>query len=401
MRLDAISAVRIGQLFAVTLDQFYVFDRQFPRGLGAADGILAFRPNGPRWLLVFGEEADFPMARSSLGSRRRPALSVVNPRLPVRIFGEDAIRRAVPLDLALIDHLGAVLVQTACAAPAAAPARQAHASGGQVRAGARSISEQDCLVARLSSIHPPAPGAARSGVADPTCVLDSATGRVRAVLLDNGYLADLRMAAAGALAARALAVRGASRLGVVGSGRHALALAEAIAAAKLLDSITIWTSNPERATAAADRITVNTGVWVSVAGTARAPAIASDIVVVATTADEPSMGEATLRPGVLVIATGAGSPGQRQLDPQLLRRCDAYVADSFERSERSGTLHGMDRKTLRRAAELASVLAGLVPGRSADSDCIVADLSGVGLPDTAIVRLAMDRLSPEAETTVG
>src|SRR5207247_806505 len=52
-------------------------------------------------------------------------------------------------------------------------------------------------------------------------VFDSMTGFPRAVLLDNGYLTDLRTGAAGALAADLLANREVHRVGIVGVGTQA------------------------------------------------------------------------------------------------------------------------------------------------------------------------------------
>src|SRR3546814_7599300 len=52
-------------------------------------------------------------------------------------------------------------------------------------------------------------------------VLSAETGIVQAALLDNGYLTDLRTAAAGAVAARHLAPPGLRRAGVLGAGLQA------------------------------------------------------------------------------------------------------------------------------------------------------------------------------------
>ncbi len=49
-------------------------------------------------------------------------------------------------------------------------------------------------------------------------VLSARTGLTEAVLLDNGYLTAVRTAAAGAVAARWLAHKGAKRVAIVGAG---------------------------------------------------------------------------------------------------------------------------------------------------------------------------------------
>src|SRR5690606_3544095 len=52
-------------------------------------------------------------------------------------------------------------------------------------------------------------------------VLSATTGLVEAVLLDNGYLTDVRTAAAGAVAARHLAPQTVTTAGVIGTGVQA------------------------------------------------------------------------------------------------------------------------------------------------------------------------------------
>ncbi|MEQ9607141.1 MAG: ornithine cyclodeaminase family protein, partial [Kiloniellaceae bacterium] len=49
-------------------------------------------------------------------------------------------------------------------------------------------------------------------------VFSSKTGLVEAILLDNGYLTDLRTAAAGGVAADTLARQDATKIGIVGAG---------------------------------------------------------------------------------------------------------------------------------------------------------------------------------------
>lgn len=318
-------------------------------------------------------------------------------RPPVQVHDEAAIRRAVSLNRELIDHIGHVLAHAARHGFAMPPVMQVLAEGGQTCAKGAWIAGYDRFAVKLSSIYPPALGALQSEPNGLMCVLESATGRVRAVLLDNGYLTETRTAAAGALAARTLAAKGARRLGIVGSGKQALAQAEAIAATLVLDHITVWARDPGRAAAAAEQMTERTGLWVSVARSAEALAAASDIVVTATTAREPLLGADILRPGLLVIAMGSDTPGKRELDPALVRASDIYVADSFDQCERLGELQGMARADLRRAVELGPVLAGLAPGRTRDDECIVADLTGLGLQDTAIAVFAVDRLTAAKE----
>ena len=61
-------------------------------------------------------------------------------------------------------------------------------------------------------------------------VMSASTGLLEAVLLDNGYLTDLRTGLAGAIAARHLAPRAIDTAGVIGSGMQARFQLRALAA---------------------------------------------------------------------------------------------------------------------------------------------------------------------------
>jgi ornithine cyclodeaminase/alanine dehydrogenase-like protein (mu-crystallin family) len=56
---------------------------------------------------------------------------------------------------------------------------------------------------------------------------------------------------------------------------------------------------------------------------------AQDVVVTATTATEPVLRGAWLRPGATVLAIGANDPAARELDDEVLRRADLVVTDSL------------------------------------------------------------------------
>ena len=71
-------------------------------------------------------------------------------------------------------------------------------------------------------------------------LLSAETGRLEALHLDNGWLTDLRTAAAGAVAARHLARADARIAGVLGAGIQARIQIEALTLVRPIERVLVW-----------------------------------------------------------------------------------------------------------------------------------------------------------------
>ena len=80
------------------------------------------------------------------------------------------------------------------------------------------------------------------------------TGLVEALLLDNGFLTDIRTAAAGAVAAKYLSRANSSHAAIVGAGVQARLQLEALTLVRNIKSATIWARDFEKAGKAANQI---------------------------------------------------------------------------------------------------------------------------------------------------
>ena len=72
------------------------------------------------------------------------------------------------------------------------------------------------------------------------CVFSQKTGLLDGILLDEGFLTDLRTAAAGAVAARYLAPRSLNHIGVVGTGVQARFQVRMLAGVVTCRSVLVW-----------------------------------------------------------------------------------------------------------------------------------------------------------------
>src|SRR5919106_1133379 len=118
-------------------------------------------------------------------------------------------------------------------------------------------------------------------------LLSAWTGLVEAVLLDNGYLTNVRTAAAGAVAAKWLARRDARSAGVLGAGVQAKLQLEALKLVRDLEHALVWARDPSKAKAFAENAGPELDLKIAVAPSAGDLVRRSDIVVTTTPSTSP------------------------------------------------------------------------------------------------------------------
>ena len=221
------------------------------------------------------------------------------------------------------------------------------------------------------------------------------TGLVEAVLLDNGYLTDLRTAAAGGVAADWLARKDAARAGIVGAGVQARLQLQALSLVRPLESALVWARDGGNAAACALEMTEALGIPVDVADSIDDLAEASDVLVTTTPSNKPLILPQHLHPGLTIIAMGSDAPYKNEIAAEALAAADAYVCDRLSQVRLLGELHHAIEAgkvdPLSAFPELGEVIAGEKPGRVDEGHCVICDLTGTGVQDTAIAALAVTR----------
>jgi ectoine utilization protein EutC len=226
-------------------------------------------------------------------------------------------------------------------------------------------------------------------------LLSARTGLVEAVLLDNGYLTNVRTAAAGAVAAKWLARRDARIAGVLGSGVQARLQLEALKLVRDLDRALVWARDAARAEAFAASAGAELGLEIAVAPSAEDLVRQSDIVVTTTPSTTPLVLADWLQPGQHVTAMGSDAEHKNELAPDVVASVDRYVCDRQSQCAVLGELHHAIAAGAvpadARFPELGQVIASQEPGRTSDREITVCDLTGTGAQDTAIATLAVRR----------
>ncbi|WP_087000855.1 ectoine utilization protein EutC [Rhizobium sullae] len=226
-------------------------------------------------------------------------------------------------------------------------------------------------------------------------LLSSRTGLVQALLLDNGYLTDVRTAAAGAVAAKHLSREDSKVAAVFGAGMQAKLQLEALMLVRPITSARIWARDGSKAEATAAELSAKLGIDVLAKADPREAMRGADVIVTTTPAETPIVSAGWLEPGQHLTAMGSDAEHKNEIDPVAITQADLYVADSLKQTRRLGELHhAIAAGTIAATTEfpeLGQIAAGQRQGRSDAKQITIADLTGTGIQDTAIATLAFGR----------
>jgi ornithine cyclodeaminase len=225
-------------------------------------------------------------------------------------------------------------------------------------------------------------------------LMSAETGFLKALLLDNGYLTELRTGIAGAIAADRLARRDVDTVGVIGSGSQARWQLRGLKLVRDLRLVHVYGIIADEVQVYAEEMERELGVTVTLSPTAEGVVRQCDLVVTTTPSREPFVEPQWLHRGLHITAMGSDTDYKHELYADCLGKADLVVCDRLAQCRLIGETHyALDDGLIDEAAvvELGQVTSGLHPGRSSDQEITICDLTGVGVQDTAIARLAYAR----------
>jgi len=226
-------------------------------------------------------------------------------------------------------------------------------------------------------------------------VISAKTGFLQAILLDNGYLTDVRTGIAGAIAARHLARESIETAGVIGAGIQARYQIRGLKLVRDFKRLIIYSIIPEEVDVYVDEMAKELGIEVVKASNYQEVVRQSDVVVTTTPAREPFLKAEWVHPGLHITCMGSDSEHKQELYVDVFGCADRVVCDRKSQCFRLGELHhALEAGVISEhdeIIELGELTSGLKPGRQHDDEITVCDLTGVGVQDTAIALLAYRR----------
>lgn len=316
----------------------------------------------------------------------------------IKLVTEAELRQAVPLDMKAIDCVEQAFAALANGKVVMPPVLSMALPdlNAEVDAKTAYVAGLDEFALKVSTGFFNNPALGLPSLNGLMVLLSASTGRVEAVFLDNGYLTDVRTAAAGAVAARHMAPETVTTIGIFGTGLQARLQLLAAAKVRTAQKALIWGRDNAKAEALAFEMSSLLGIDVK-ACPDRADLVAqSQIVITTTPAREPVLQADWLHKGLHITAMGSDQEDKNELDPAILARADAIVCDRISQCKLLGELRsGLETGALADASdvqELGNVITGTASGRRSNDDITVCDLTGTGVQDTAIATLAFRKV---------
>ena len=317
--------------------------------------------------------------------------------MKVTILTESDIRKCVSLDLEVIGAIEQAFASLAKGQATVPPILMLEIPEvrGETDVKTAHIKGLDSFGIKIASGFFNNPQIGLPSVSSMLVVLSAKTGFPEAVLLDNGYLTNVRTGAAGGVAAKYLARRNIHTAGVIGAGAQARYQMMALKQVRDFRKLLIYSIVPEEIDRYIPEMTAVLGVEIVRAGDEEELVRNSDVVVTTTPARQPHLRAEWLHPGLHITAMGADAEGKQELDARVLARADRLVCDQKSQCFRLGEMHhGLEEGTITKDTEiieLGQLASGQKVGRRNDKEITVCDLVGIGVQDTAISLLTYHR----------
>jgi ornithine cyclodeaminase len=221
-------------------------------------------------------------------------------------------------------------------------------------------------------------------------LFSSQTGELLTIFQDEGYLTDMRTAAAGAVAAKYLAPAEIEYIGIIGAGLQAQLQLDYLREVTPCRQVKLWARNVERARA----LTV-AGFHIDVVDSPAEVAAAARLIVTTTASRDWLLGAADVQPGTHITAMGADGGGKQELDPSLFAIAKIRAVDSLSQCSKFGDSALALQQGLiqmQDLVELGQVIRDPSLRRRSGTEISIADLTGVAVQDMAIAELALQGL---------
>jgi ornithine cyclodeaminase len=220
------------------------------------------------------------------------------------------------------------------------------------------------------------------------------TGEPVCILLDDGYLTQVRTAAAGAVAAAYFAPKQISRLGVFGAGVQGKIQVEYLSYVRRFSEVVVWCLNQEEADGYKEEMEVK-GFKVKTTFDAEEVASTCNCIVTATPSRKPLLTAEQIRGGTHITAMGSDTADKQELESRILQKADRVIVDSLSQGRLRGEVfHAMEDGLIDpdTPVELGIAIHDSRYYRKSEDEITVVDLTGVAVQDIQIAKLVWDAI---------
>ncbi|PWR72486.1 ornithine cyclodeaminase family protein [Methanospirillum stamsii] len=259
--------------------------------------------------------------------------------------------------------------------------------GGDFRTMPSYLPSLNVAGVKVVNVHPDNPTIGLPTVMSMTILLDPPTGKPIAVL-NTSNLTALRTGASAAVATSVLAPKKKGIVGIIGSGRQAMAGLMALNHVFEPMEVRVWSRSMKHAERFASQFP-NLPVQV----VELKKAADADVLLTVTPSEAPLISDEWIAQGTHINAMGADARGKQELDPAILSRAEVFVDDLMQ-AVHSGEINVPISTGIYHPEQVAGTLGEVITGkisRSSPDAITVFDSTGIAITDLAVAHLALGK----------
>ena len=219
-------------------------------------------------------------------------------------------------------------------------------------------------------------------------LFNSKTGLLESVLLDNGYLTNVRTAIAGAISIKYLSNKNITDVGIIGTGTQARMQLEALMLVRKPKIVRIWSRNKDNINSFIREMSKNINCEITAGKNPKLITEKSNLIITTTPSKKPIILNEWLHDDLHITAMGSDAEEKNEIDPKIIKNSDFYIADNIKQTSILGELHHAINAKLvpskKKIMELGDIIKNKMIVRSSHKQITICDLTGTGVQDTAI-----------------
>lgn len=218
-------------------------------------------------------------------------------------------------------------------------------------------------------------------------LFDQKTGVPKGVLLDEGYLTDIRTAAAGALAAKYFAPKNIKAVGIIGTGIQAKLQLQYLQKHTPCTKVWLWGRNKENVAKFVKELGADFDI--NIAENPSEVAQNSNLIVTTTPSEIALLKAEDIQQGTHITAVGSDTEHKQELESELLKKASIVIADSIPQSKSRGEIYRAVKDGAiaeSSVIELGTAIQDPALQRLNDEQITMVDLTGVAVQDIMITK---------------